>query len=186
MNWTPEIVLARFIEAADTEWRSPRARIGPQAAPAFWPEYVHTDADRRGWGRQPGHQLMPGDNPLEEMSRTKVPRVMPSADAISRMDEVLAWGLEMLSHDERKVLWAYSFAIISGHSFSRWCRKNGVIRRTAYRRFNKALETISATLCKKDVFLRLPDLERVSQLAGLDAINPVMLGEPAADVAEAA
>ena len=186
MTWTPEIVFARFIEAADTEWRSPRAMLGPRPAPAFWPEYVHTDADRRGWGRQPGHQLMPGDNPLEEMSKTKVSRVLPSAEALSRMEEALFWSVDMLNDRQRRVLWGKCFCIVSGEKFSRWCRRNGIVRMTAYRDFNNALERISATLLNNDVLLRLPDAKHVLQIALPGDTNPVMLGGSAGEIAEAA
>jgi len=177
MTWTPEIVFARFIEAADTEWRSPRERFGPRAAPAFWPEYQHSFTEMREWG----------DKRLREhRAEFWGERNRPSAAAISRMDEALGWGITLLDADHNKVLWGKCFCLVAGRKFTDWCRVNRLNRRTAYRHFNEALETISASLCRNNVLRRDPDFDLVSQICLVRGIDPVMLGGSAGEIAEAA
>ena len=94
MTWTPEIVFARFIEAADTEWRSPLT-LGPHVAPAFWPDFQHTFAEMREWG----------DKRLKEhRAEFWSERNRPTAAAISRMEEVLGWGIDLLDARARRIV----------------------------------------------------------------------------------
>ena len=162
MNWTPEIVFARLIEAADIEWRLPPARLGPAAASGFWPDYTHSYADRVQWGPKR----------LAEEREMRAKRLHPSAAEISRWEEVsLGWVNDLIPTGDRPLLRAYVRCIVTGRSFSAWCKKTGLNRRTAYRRIDRGLERLAATLGKSGAFLRLPDLSRVSQFLKSDAIE---------------
>jgi len=166
MTWTPELVFARFIEAADTEWRSPRERIGPRDAPAFWPEFQHTFADMVSWDSKRRKERS------DEFWRT---RNRPSAAAISRMEEALYWGLQGLTASQRKMLWCRCFCLIRGWHFNDWCEKNGVVRMTAYRWFNQALEAVTNNLNEECVPIRHPDMFRVLQIVKHKATRNLML-----------
>lgn len=69
--YTPELVKARLAEAADTLRRLPSARI--RARLTAWPDVVQSASTAYGY----------------EAARTRPDA--PSPDAISRMDETLAW-----------------------------------------------------------------------------------------------
>ena len=162
MSWTPELVFARLIEAADIEWRLPPARLGPAAAGGFWPGYVHSYSDMVQWG----------DKRLAEEREMRAKRLHPSAAELSRWEEVsLGWVNDLIPTGDRTLLRAYVRCIVRGRSFSAWCNDVRLNRRTAYRRIHRALERLATTLCSERVLLRLPDLERVSQLAGFDATD---------------
>lgn len=154
-DWTPEIAFARLIEAADIEWRMPAAKIGPAGGSGFWPSYTHTRADQNGWGEK---------RYQEERAAFYAGRTRPTAVELSRWEEVVFDWRKLMPEGDRTLLGAYVRTTLSGRSFSGWCNKVGLNRRTAYRRIDKALQRLSASLCKQRIFLRMPDLERVSQL----------------------
>lgn len=73
----------RFDEAGLTLAALPSHGIRPASAGAFWPEIVR-DLDELGWGAE---------------SDERMPR--PSAAAVARMDEALAWLSLLDGRDER-------------------------------------------------------------------------------------
>jgi len=143
--WTAEIVRARFVEAADVERRSPLGRFGPSEKTTFWPEYVHSFADMSGWGSKR----------LAEEREMRFRRLPPSADAISRYDEVLCeWTPKYVVEDRRRLVWFWAFSAASGHSFSRVCRAFGWQRRTAYDRLERLFVKIAGDLDNDQILLK--------------------------------
>lgn len=146
MNWTPEIVLGRFIEATDTERRLPKGGGSGQGAP--WPAYMHTFEDMNGWGTKR----------LAEERELRMRRIPPTSGAITRFEEVMDWTAKRI-HDEarRHLIWAFAVCRLNGWSFSAKCRKEGWNRITAYDRLNKLFDRLSTDLAMENVVLRLPD-----------------------------
>ncbi|MFJ5486175.1 hypothetical protein ACIKTA_00365 [Hansschlegelia beijingensis] len=117
---------------------------------------MHDFGDMVGWGekRQREHRA----SFWEDRSR-------PGAAALSREEEMRDLTMRLVPQGPRKILWGYAFCAISGRPFASWCRKNGFARASAYRAVEREPERFAATLCQSNVFLRLPDMERVRQIA---------------------
>lgn len=146
MKWTPEIVRSRFVEACDTERRLPLG--GGSSSGGYWPAYLHSFEDMAGWGTKR----------LAEEREMRLARTPPSAAAISRFEEVMAWSASMIHDDaRRKILWTWAACQVSGHSFASRCRKLGLVKMTAYRRLHAVSEAISYHLNNGEVLLRMPD-----------------------------
>jgi len=83
---TVEYLRDRLADAADTLRRLPKPRGLERSLQSPWPDMLR-DWLAYGW------------------DRTQVKRAAPSPQAITRLDEVLAW-LHLLSPTQRMVLWA--------------------------------------------------------------------------------
>lgn len=156
MNWTHEMVAARLLEAADTNWRSPRERMGPGTAAGFWPGFMHDFGDMVGWGAQ---------GLADHRASFWSERRRPSASALSREEEMRDLTNRLVPQGPRKILWGYAFCAVSGRNFSAWCKKHGFARPSAYRCIEREPERFARTLCQSSVFLRYPDMDRVRQIA---------------------
>jgi len=144
--WTPEIVRSRFVEACDTERRLPLG--GGSSQGGFWPAYVYSFEDMNGWGTKR----------LTEEREMRMARIPPSAAAISRFEEVMAWSASMIHDDtRRRIIWTWSYCQMSGHSFAARCKKLGWVKMTAYRRLHAVSDAISRNLVNDLTFLRMPD-----------------------------
>lgn len=144
--WTPEIVRSRFVEACDTERRLPLG--GGSSQGGFWPAYVYSFEDMNGWGTKR----------LAEEREMRMARIPPSAAAISRFEEVMAWSASMIHDDtRRRIIWTWSYCQMSGHSFAARCKKLGWVKMTAYRRLHAVSDAISRNLVNDLTFLRMPD-----------------------------
>jgi hypothetical protein len=144
--WTPDIVRARFIEAADTERRMPGH--GGAGKSGFWPQYVHSFEDMNGWGTRR----------LAEEREMRMRRIPPTAAAISRYFEVMKWTSEYILDERRRhIVWAWAASQAGGKSFSEKCRREGWVKMTAYRRLGGIFQTVSAKLVNNGILLRLPD-----------------------------
>lgn len=152
---SPGFVLARFVEAADTARRLPSSKIRPAGYKSAWVEYVHDFADRVHWDE---------DRRLED-AKERLRQAPPSAGAISRHDECMAWGIDVLDERHRLVLWQWSFCAVTERSFLHWCKRIGLNRMTAYRRVTRASEAISRELGKSSANATDPDWSRVLHLA---------------------
>lgn len=162
--WTPDIVKARFVEAADTEWRLPLGGIANKGG--FWPEYVHSFKDMAGWGTKR----------LAEEREMRMRSIPPTAAAISRHTEVMEWTAERIDRkSDRVLIWAMANCLASERSFSAWCRKRGMVRMTAYRRLERLYEAISASLRNDCVLLRFPDRTWLLQESASEGISNAML-----------
>lgn len=153
MTWTPAEVMSRFVEAADTERRTPSK--GMQQARTCWPAYRFDAEDRKGWTE--------GDQ-ADEQNRWAETKGAKS-DAVSRYDECIEWGLTYIDATKtREIVWTWAFCqVISGKSFSKECRKKGWARPTAYRRLHTAFERISFHLNNERILLRPAALNWVRQ-----------------------
>jgi hypothetical protein len=117
ITWTPKLVEARLEEAADTLRRLPEQRV--QACRSGWPQIIREFHD--AYGCEPARlRLGP-----------------PSAVAIDRMDQTLAW-LRWLEPDDARIVWLRACGV-------RWkpiCYRFGVSRDTAWRHWLAAIITI--------------------------------------------
>ncbi len=143
-TWTPEIVRARFVEAAHTErflpGRSSRSSGG------YWPQYFYDEEDKDGWD-----DAARMDNAERKTGRAPM-------GAVSRHAECLQWTAELLSDEKRRhIVWSWAFCRANGWDFGARCVRKGWARPTAYRRLNASMEAISAHLVNDAVLLRLPD-----------------------------
>jgi hypothetical protein len=118
MQWTPELVEERFVEAADVMRRLPSVRV-----PGYfntWPSALVEFADRVG--QQPEPMRLPP----------------PSPAAISRMEEALGW-LRWLEAEDAKLVWARA----DRTPWKAICWQSGIARATAHRRWQYGLSLIA-------------------------------------------
>lgn len=143
--WTPEIVMARFKEAADVERRLPRVS-GPRTG-SWWPAFDYDNEDRAGWtdqDRADDRERWAGRRPV-------------TAGELSRYSEVLDWTVAYVPEKMRRMAWAWSFCqAIRGWSFVTACNRHGWKRTTAYSRLEKLWANLSKTLDNDRTLLRLP------------------------------
>lgn len=153
MSWTAPEVMSRFVEAADTERRTPSK--GMQQARTCWPAYRFDDEDRKGWT---------DDDKAEEQNRWAETKGA-KADAVSRYDECVEWGLTYIDATvTREIVWTWAFCqAISGRSFKKECKRKGWVRATAYRRLYRAFDLISFHLNNESVLWRPAALQWVRQ-----------------------
>lgn len=155
MDDMTQLVVARFIEAADTESRLTRAGTRPRGYKSNWPEYVYEFADRVGWDEQRHKDHDEDRNRLSP----------PDAAAITRHDECMDWTIDYLPHEGmRKALWGMVISTVSGRPFTVWCKKAGMVRMTAYRRYHSSIEAISSKFLQECKIPSHPDWQRVLQL----------------------
>lgn len=162
--WTPDIVKARFQEAAETERYLPRPRMGTGAG--FWPLHQYTKEDRDGWD-----DAARADNADMWARNRKLTR-----EAISRHDECLVWSMTLLGNEaHRHIVWKWAFCQVNGWSFSEACKRRGWVRVTAYRRLQASFDRISVQLHTASALVRLPDekwLRQDAQPALEDCLGP--------------
>jgi hypothetical protein len=126
MKITPSEVEDRFEEAARTLRRLPDVRV-----PGYfntWPTIVRSVHEAFGW----------------EPARS--PRIPPTPEAISRMEETFTW-LSWLDADDARIVWLRAEGV-------RWkpiCWRLGISRATAWRRWAAALITVANRLNAKFV-----------------------------------
>lgn len=160
MTWTAQIVRARFVEAAEVDRRMPRVRGFRASSGGFWPGFVHTTEDMNGWGekrlREHRAAFWSGDHRA------------PSADAISRMEEVMDWSLRLIRDEERRILiWAWAFSTVTGRHFRTWCKKTGRNRSTAYERIEAEFQRLAEFLNRNNALLRYPDNGQAGHEGGI-------------------
>ena len=117
-NWTVEMVEDRLVEATVVMRRLPSVRV-----PGYfntWPKMLVEFADRVG--HQPEPMRLPS----------------PSAAAISRMEETLAW-LRWLEAEDAKLVWARS----DRTPWKAICWQFGIARATAHRRWQYGISVIA-------------------------------------------
>lgn len=141
VRWTPSLVEARLSEAAFVLKRLPEPRLLGYFS--TWPEIRHTFADQVG---QEPHRL----------------RVLPSPQAISRMEETLSWTV-CLEPVDGKIVWMRAFG-------SRWreiCRTVGLQRASAHHHWIYGICRISHHLNQQRLNPRL-SMQQVIDLARAD------------------
>ena len=120
-RWTASMVEARFEEAAYTLRRLPDTHV-----PGYfntWPVVVRSVYEAFGW------------------ERARMPRIAPSPQAISRMEETFTW-LTWLDPDDARIVWLRG----EGVPWKPICWRVGLSRQTAWRRWVAALITVSNRL----------------------------------------
>lgn len=143
MTWTPTDVMSRFVEAADTERRTPGK--GMPMAKTCWPAYRFDLDDRKGWTEA---------DKADEQRRWAETRGA-KADAVSRYDECIEWGVtHITSNETRLIVWTWAFCQVMNRHFTTECKRRGWTRATAYRRLTRAFEQISGILNNDSVLLR--------------------------------
>ena len=127
-EWTRDMVEERVLEAAGVLKKLP----GPRAQGYFstWPDML---LSAREIARQ----------------EPKPMKVLPSPQAISRMEETLTWN-RFLEPDEAHLMWARA----EGTPWKGICYRFGISRPTAHRRWEYALSVIAWRLNGRDVHHR--------------------------------
>ncbi len=126
MKYTPKDIEERFEEAGATLRRMPGVRV-----PGYfsaWPPMVRAAVEAYGY------------------DAARAPRIAPSPQAISRMEETFIW-LTWLGADDARIVWLRAEGV-------RWkpiCWRVGLSRAAAWRRWVAALITISNRLNSKYV-----------------------------------
>ena len=138
-QWSPSLVEVRLAEAASVLKRLPETRR--QGYFSTWPEIIHDFADKVG---QEPRQL----------------RFLPSAAAISRMEETLGWtvGLDPI---DGKIVWLRA----SGERWKSICWTVGLQRSAAHEHWLYALCVIAFRLNGRR-FKRNLSKREVIELAG--------------------
>lgn len=117
-RWTASLVEERMVEAADTLKRLPEERV--QGYFSTWPPVIRDYWE--AFGRED----------------VRLRRGPPSAAAIDRMDEALAW-LAWLDPAEARIVWLRA----SGERWKTVCWKVGLARTAAHQHWMYALCVIS-------------------------------------------
>ncbi len=138
-DWTPSLVEARLADAAFVLKRLPEPR--QQGYFNAWPEYFHSFADKVGQEPRPM-------------------RVLPSPQAISRMEETLTWTA-CLEPTDGKIVWMKAH----GQRWKTICWTVGLQRSTAHQHWVYGLCVIALTLNKRRFNRRLSK-RRIIELAG--------------------
>jgi hypothetical protein len=138
-DWTPSMVEARLSEAAYVLKRLPEPKLSGYFS--TWPEFVYSFADKVG-------------------QEPKPMRVLPSSQAISRMEETLTWtvGLDPI---DGKIVWMKAYG-------ARWksiCWAVGLQRSAAHQHWLFGLSVISLRLNKQRFNSKLSK-QHVIKLAG--------------------
>lgn len=142
--WTPEIVRARFVEAAHTEQFLPTA-LSP-CSRGYWPAFFHDEEDKKGW------------DDAARLDNAEKRRGRAATGAVSRHQECLDWTTTIITDEKRRhIVWAWAFCRANGWDFGARCVKRGWARPTAYRRLTASVEVISDFLNNDSTLLRLPD-----------------------------
>lgn len=166
MQWSSEIVRARFVEAADTERRLPKGGAG--SATGYWPSYIYTFEDKAGWGTKR----------LAEEREMRMSRIPPSSAAISRHEEVMRWTAAFIPDERRRrIVWAWAWCRMTGNSFSARCNKEGWVKVTAYRRLIATIDQILMELCNSSALLRMPDEKWLLPEQAISGKDSHMLGQ---------
>lgn len=138
-DWTPAMVEARLSEAAYVLKRLPEPKLSGYFS--TWPEFVYSFADKVG-------------------QEPKPMRVLPSPQAISRMEETLTWtaGLDPI---DGKIVWMKAY----GERWKSICWAVGLQRSAAHQHWLYGLSVISLRLNKRRFNSKLSK-QRVIKLAG--------------------
>jgi hypothetical protein len=138
-DWTPSLVEARLAEAAFVLKRLPE--LCQQGYFNAWPEYFHSFADKVG-------------------QEPKPMRVLPSPQAISRMEETLTWTA-CLEPTDGKIVWMKAH----GQRWKTICWTVGLQRSAAHQHWVYGLCVIALTLNNRRFNRRLSK-RRIIELAG--------------------
>ncbi|TIM09154.1 hypothetical protein [Mesorhizobium sp.] len=140
-----------FIRAAEIE-RASREHVGPAQPKSVALPYIHSQADKNGWRKEPGDKLVVGEDPLADERKAFWERIgiQPSAHELSELEVLYAWLTSIENEKERRALLAWARSRVGGKSFRRWCfTTEGIHPETGRRRKDRALAKIHANLIRK-------------------------------------
>lgn len=149
-DWTYKDVRYRIVEAIETARSLPRG--GPKTYGVAWPEYI-------------------GMYPVD----LRVRRI-PSAGALSRMEETFAWMNDWLDESSRKIVHDYAdVKSTKGKTITGWCQKNGWMKDTFENAVRLACQRIANELNRKQKVRLTIELDRDRQ--NLVCEEPEQAGE---------
>ena len=119
-TWTVQAVADRFQEAAVTARRLPSAKV--QGYASYWPEI-----QRQSWEGYADERI--------------VLRFPASPSAIDRFGQTVRW-LRWLDEDQRRLVWLRAQLV----PWRETCKRTGLIRKTAWRRWQTSLAIIAVQL----------------------------------------
>ena len=132
-------IAERFIRAAEIDRMD--ERVGPKHLKAQAMPYVHTQADKNGWG---GERLAEERKEFwERLGRRVSPREMSEAEETKR------WLALVKNSDERAALINWADCMAGDGHFKDWCFARGIHPETGRRRKDRAvLRILLAIGCK--------------------------------------
>lgn len=145
----------RLIGAETVMRELSEGRVGPAPLRAQQLPYVHTRADRNGWGKIPGEKdkLLKEDGDAHALYRREFWEQFetgPSPEEVSRAISEKDWVMLVDDAGERRALQAWVSAMAGGRKFARWCKTvEHIHAETGRRRKNRAVEKILAQLSSK-------------------------------------
>lgn len=158
-------IAEKFIRAAEVE-RASREHVGPAHLRAQQLPYVHSQADKNGWGKSrdrrivrkgkliQGDWLDEHDDPLAEERKRFWERLglMPTSEELRELDGLYDLMILVDNDGERRALLAWARSKVGGKAFRRWCfQVEGIHPETGRRRKDRALARISAHLVRSSV-----------------------------------
>lgn len=155
------IVLARFVEAADTVSHMDVRLVRPGQPKSLWPEH---------WREHPENTVS----------------YRPTRAAISRADEVMHdWLPGFIRNDEQRILASrYAMCLAAPRIAGSWrqfCKKTGRNRSTADARRLAAFQSVASQLIKNARLLHEPDWSRVMPMLPNSAIDLDRIRDRASD-----
>lgn len=151
--WTYSHVKARIIEAAETLMLT-----APDRGPGFaglMGDIVREVSESYGYGS------------------TSIRRI-PSPGALQRMEETWAWINTYLDEADRRLVYDYGFLMTrKGLTITKWCERNGWIKRTFERAVNRACQRIADNLNRNRVIRLTMPVDLVSQIEAETALTEV-------------
>jgi hypothetical protein len=143
-DWSADQVKARIIEAAETLVASPAA-LGPRMSGGAFSEMVAAHI-------------------ATEYDSAPSYRRMPTAGALSRMEETWTWINSYLGEADRKLIYDYGFIKSrKGMFLEQYLSRNEMVRRTFERKINKCCQTIALALNRKHLVRLGNPVDSVSQ-----------------------
>jgi hypothetical protein len=144
LNWTPDHVAQRLVEAFATLDRMPRVK-GPRAPGGHWPRH------KVEWADQLAQAELPESERRERADLRNRALLRPTGADISRMEAALEWLRDLRTADSGLALvtslWALRAA--RNRSVRALCREKGWAPATFYKLRAKALEQVAAGLNAK-------------------------------------
>lgn len=133
-------IAERLIEAAEIENAAHRGRVGPKGAKSMSLPYLHSWADKNGWGAERHKE--------EEREFWQSIARRPTARQITEAEEALQWFKLVPSTENRHALaaWVRCMADPNRLHFQDWCKAQGIHRETGRRRKDRALVQILSHL----------------------------------------
>jgi len=169
MNWTPDIVMVRLIDAYVTIERLPaqdRRRVGNG-----WPNMLMFDTASEAFGFELSDLTFNGGESMAVIRETRRDDILRDAkravraDAISMAMEAMRWPIEVISDEaKRECLIAYATCRARNREWTkvlaarneRVPKEKTVLRLKSYRWNEQSCQRISDHLSKESVLLRTP------------------------------